>query len=294
MIQRNYNKKWNIVESYPEGLAKNVFIFHNLKVLYCSSTILQNISNNQLDHFSIVMKEKVFSPIEKILNACSKKLKLKEPSKIDHWISQLEVDYNSLKISINDNNWQINYEDIFNKFPEEIKVYSSEAINYFYNSQNNLLEKEYNLKNSLQYIYNEKIIFPIVNLIDQYEKWIQKELENLISSYKLVSFTLANQEEKDLLKDSKKKLLNTMELFNQNLSQKIDRFISFLDDIKVEINKFNDHQFLMLNESKKIIQLNPKDNSVFNFEKIQNYISEKFLSFIELLTVEDKVSYQSI
>ena len=120
------------------------------------------------------MKEKVFSPIEKILNACSKKLKLKEPSKIDHWISQLEADYNSLKISINDNTWQINYEDIFNKFPEEIKVYSSEAINYFYNSQNNLLEKEYNLKNSLQYIYNEKIIFPIVNLIDQHEKWIQK------------------------------------------------------------------------------------------------------------------------
>tara|TARA_B100000035_G_scaffold315340_1_gene335355 strand:+ start:5583 stop:10499 length:4917 start_codon:yes stop_codon:yes gene_type:complete len=288
---KEYNKKWNIVESYPEGLAKNVFIFHNLKVLYCSSTILQNISNNQLDHFSFVMKEKVFSPIEKILNACSKKLKLKEPSKIDHWISQLEADYNSLKISINDNTWQINYEDIFNKFPEEIKVYSSEAINYFYNSQNNLLEKEYNLKNSLQYIYNEKIIFPIVNLIDQHEKWIQKELENLISSYKLVSFTLANQEEKDLLKDSKKKLLNTMELFNQNLSQKIDRFISFLDDLKVEINKFNDHQFLMLNESKKIIQLNPKDNSVFNLEKIQNYISEKFLSFIDMLTVEDKVSF---
>ena len=43
---KEYNKKWNIVESYPEGLAKNVFIFHNLKVLYCSSTILQNISNN--------------------------------------------------------------------------------------------------------------------------------------------------------------------------------------------------------------------------------------------------------
>ena len=82
-----------------------------------------------------------------------------------------------------------------------------------------------------------------------------------------------------------------MELFNQNLSQKIDRFISFLDDLKVEINKFNDHQFLMLNESKKIIQLNPKDNSVFNLEKIQNYISEKFLSFIDMLTVEDKVSY---
>ena len=34
---KEYNKKWNILESYPEGLAKNVFIFHNLKVLYCSS-----------------------------------------------------------------------------------------------------------------------------------------------------------------------------------------------------------------------------------------------------------------
>ena len=145
------------------------------------------------------MKEKVFSPIEKILNACSKKLKLKDSSNVDLWISQLELDYNSLKRSLDDNTWQINYEDIFNKFPEEIKVYSSDEINYFYNSQNNLLEKEYNLKNSLQYIYNDKILFPIGNLIDQHQMWVQKELENLISSYKLVSFTLANQEEKDLL-----------------------------------------------------------------------------------------------
>ena len=67
---------------------------------------------------------------------------------------------------------------------------------------------------SLQYIYNDKILFPIGNLIDQHQMWVQKELENLISSYKLVSFTLANQEEKDLLKDSKKKLLDTMEMFN--------------------------------------------------------------------------------
>ena len=67
------------------------------------------------------MKEKVFSPIEKILNACSKKLKLKEPSKIDHWISQLEADYNSLKISINDNTWQINYEDILINFLRKLK-----------------------------------------------------------------------------------------------------------------------------------------------------------------------------
>ena len=35
----------------------------------------------------------------------------------------------------------------------------------------------------------------------------------------------------------------------------------------------------MLNESKKIIQLNSKDNSVFNFEKIQNYISRKISVF---------------
>ena len=106
----------------------------------------------------------------------------------------------------------------------------------------------------------------------------------------MVSFTLANQEEKDLLKDSKKKLLNTMELFNQNLSQKIDRFISFLDDLKVEINKFNDHQFLMLNESKKIIQLNPKDNSVFNLEKFKTIFQKSFF-LLSILTVEDKVSY---
>ena len=66
------------------------------------------------------MKEKVFNPIEKILSACSKKLKLKDSSNVDLWISQLELDYNSLKRSLDDNTWQINYEDIFNKFPRNM------------------------------------------------------------------------------------------------------------------------------------------------------------------------------
>ena len=78
----------------------------------------------------------------------------------------------------------------------------------------------------------------------------------------------------------------------QNIPQRREMFFSFLDDIKVEIKIFNDHKFLILNESKKIIQLNSNNNSGLNFENIQNYISEKFLTFIDLLTVEERNFYQ--
>ena len=50
----------------------------------------------------------------------------------------------------------------------------------------NLVEKNYNLKTTLLYVYNEKIIFPFDKFFKDYIKWALSDLESLISSFKLV------------------------------------------------------------------------------------------------------------
>ena len=62
---------------------------------------------------------------------------------------------------LNNISWQISYDDFFSKIPEEIKIYSSDDLNYFFNTQKSLSEINYNLKNSLLNLYNENVIFSL-------------------------------------------------------------------------------------------------------------------------------------
>ena len=101
----------------------------------------------------------------------------------------------------------INNEDIFEKIPSEINFYSPQDLDNFLTKQNNLIEKQFNLKSSLQFLYSEKIIFSISSASNDYKEWLSEEFEELISSFKLVVFTMDNQKSPELLKDAKKKLI---------------------------------------------------------------------------------------
>ena len=48
---KEFKTKWNNLELFPESFSNNIYIFHNFKALYCSSTIVKNLSINQIDHF---------------------------------------------------------------------------------------------------------------------------------------------------------------------------------------------------------------------------------------------------
>ena len=288
---KEFRKKWNEIELFPESFGHNIYIFHNFKALYCSSTIIKDLSANQIDHFSILMKEKLFNELENYLILIKEKAHQKSLKNLDHSIELLEIDLINFKRRLNNNSWQISYNDFFNKIPEEIKIYSSDDLNYFFNTQSNLSEKNYNLKNSLLHIYNENIIFNLDKISEDLKKWAFQELESIISSFKLVSFTHSNRNE-DILSDSKKKLFHNIELFNQNLILKKERLVSKLGDLKIKVDKFNDYSFLSLNESKKYVALDQDANSFWNFENLQNYFSEKFISLLDLLSVEKVQEYQ--
>ena len=99
-----------------------------------------------------------------------------------------------------------------------------------------------------------------------------------------MSFTQNNQKSEDLLRDSKKKLQKDIDLLLQKINLKKERLASFLEDLKLITSKFNDYQFLLLNESKKFVKLNEDSNNKYNFEFIQNYISNKFIAVVDLLS----------
>ena len=177
-------------------------------------------------------------------------------------------------------------EDIFEKIPSEINLYSPQDLDNFLTKQNNLIEKQYNLKSSLQFLYSEKIIFSISSASNDYKEWLSEEFEELISSFKLVVFTMDNQKSPELLKDAKKKLILKIEEFDKNSKLKNERLNSYFEDLKVSTRKFSDYHFLLSNESKKYVE-SSSSSSKSVLVSIQNFISEKFLSFVDLVSVEE-------
>jgi hypothetical protein len=282
---KTYRKKWNKLEEFPFGLSNNVFIFHNIKALYCCSTIIENLATKQINELSIVLNKNTFSEIEDLLNVSSKKSLLKKQIDINNWIDKLERTFGIILRSLEPNNWMINSEDIFDKIPSEINLYSAEVIDNFQIKQNNLIEKQFNLKSSLQFLYNENIIFPISNVAKDYKEWLLQEMEELISSFKLVVFTMDNQKSPELLKDAKKKLILKIEEFKKISNLKSERLNSYFEDLKIKTRKFSDYHFLLSNESKKYVD-SSSSSSKLGLVNIQNFISEKFLTFVDLVSID--------
>ena len=93
---KTYRKKWNQLEEFPFGLSKNVFVFHNLKALYCCSTIIENLAIKQINELSIILNKNTFIQIEELLNLSSKKSLLKKQININNWIDKLERSFGSI------------------------------------------------------------------------------------------------------------------------------------------------------------------------------------------------------
>ena len=285
---KTYRKKWNQLEEFSFGLSMNVFIFHNFKALYCCSTIIENLATKQINELSIIFNKNIFFQIDELLNVSSKKSLIKKQLDINNWIDKLERTLGSIIRSLEPNNWMINNEDIFDKIPSEINLYSPEILDNFLLKQNNLIEKKFNLKSSLQFLYNENIIFPINNSAKDYKDWLSERFEELISSFKLVLFTMDNQKSPELLKDAKKKLISKIEDFKMTFNLKNERLNSYFEDLKINARKFSDYHFLLSNESKKYVD-SSSSSSNSGLVNIQNFISEKFLSFVDLVSIEEPV-----
>jgi len=288
---KSYRKRWSIVEEFPFDFSKNIFIFHNIKALYCSSLIVENMAYRQLDELSNMFNQNNFIQLDEILKLSKVKSGLNKASVINNTIDQIQRISSSIIRSLDTTNWLNNNEDIFDKIPSEINIYSPEIMINFSTKQDNLLETTYNLKSTLKYLYNENIISPINKTLSDYKDWINKDLEDIISSFKLIVFTMENQDDVRLIKDSVQKFNGKMIEFEKNLSLNKERFNSFINDLKINANKFPDYQYLMSNESKKYIDsATPLSSSSPSFYKIQNYISEKFLLLIDLLTIDNSLN----
>ena len=283
---KTYREKWNQLEEFPFGLSKNVFVFHNLKALYCCSTIIENLAIKQINELSIILNKNTFIEVEELLNLSSKKSLLKKQIDINNWVDKLERTFGSIIRSLDPKNWMIISDGIFEKIPSEINLYPTKVLDNFLIKQNNLIEKQFNLKSSLQFLFSENIIFPISKAAEDYKEWLSEKIEELISSFKLVVFTIDNQKSPELLKDAKKKLILKIEEFKKTSNLKNERLNSCFEDLKINSRKFSDYHFLLSNESKKYVDSSSL-SSKSGLVNIQNFISEKFLSFIDFVSIDE-------
>jgi hypothetical protein len=247
----------------------------------------------QLDELSNMFNQNNFIQLDEILKLSRVKSGLKNVLIINNSIEQIQRMSSSVIRSFDTTNWLNNNEDLFDKIPSGINIYSPEIIVNFSTKQDNLLETTYNLNSTLKYLYNENIISPINKTLSDYKNWINKDLEDIISSFKLIVFTMENQDDLRLIKDSVQKFKGKMIEFEKNLSLNKERFNSFINDLKINSNKFPDYHYLMYNESKKYIDsATSLSSSSPSFYKIQNFISEKFLNLVDLLTIDNSL-YES-
>ena len=97
-----------------------------------------------------------------------------------------------------------------------------------------------------------------------------------------------NQKSPELIKDAKKKLISKIEDFKMTFNLKNERLNSYFEDLKINARKFSDYHFLLSNESKKYVD-SSSSSSNSGLINIQNFFSEKFLSFVDLVSIEEPV-----
>ena len=238
-----YRKKWQFIEEFAYSTSKNSTIFHNHKVMCCTASLIRSKVLEELDALENLIDQDTFDYYYSFISQISKEI---NGEKIDFNEISYDVE-GSLSKSIKDLN-SFDLSDLIDleieQFPIELDVYSLEIINDFTNKQDEILEKEYYLQATLKSIYYQRINTKVKYLINNYRDCIKKDIEELISTIKLLGFTVDNQKDSILVKEVTEKLNIKIQDFKSNISNYKERFLVEINDLRTYSNKLLDEQFL--------------------------------------------------
>ena len=291
---KEYRKRLEPIEDFAFNFSKNTIIFHNHKVMSCSALLIKQKSIEQLDQFENLIFNEVFDKYSVYINEIDKKSSAKKTGKLDEIVTVLEGHLINTNREIDQFDLS-GYMDIeIEQFPQELEVYSSESLNEFNFKQAGIYEKTYYVQATLKSIYYQSINSRIQQLVNYNKDWVRKEVEELISAYKLLIFTSDNQNDSGLIDEVRAKLKHKIKEFNSNLNVFKDRFHVEVHEIRNYCNKLSDEQFLLDNNSKRVVEGSKDGNGDFysKINKVQNYLSENFIRLIESINPEKNISVQ--
>ena len=284
-----YRNNWQPIEDFASSVSKNALIFHNHKVMCCTALIVKDLALEEISAQQIMINNQVFNRFSAFVDLISKKLvnpKIKDNSdlliEIEGYLTKTFRDLDQFKIS--------KYiQSEIDQFPIEINVFTVEFVNDFINKQTAYSDKTYYLQTTLKSIYFQSVDSTLKHILHYSKQWLKKDLEEIISAIKLFNFTKENQSDTNLIKDAEGKLLNKIDDFKINLNKYKERVLVDFSDLKNDLNKFLDFEYLLSNNSRKVLDsVNEDTDGIYkNFEKLQTNLTEGFLSFINFVTPEE-------
>lgn len=291
---KSYRVLWQPIEEFSASFAKNTIVFHNHKVMCCTSLILTDLANQEISNIKTLFINNVFKNYLKFINDLFKKIESKKSNDLSSIFLEIEGQLSKTIRDIDQYNSSKNIEFEIDQFPIELDVYSLEIINEFRKSQSALLEKTYYLQATLKSIYNQGVDSKIKQIIHYNKEWLRKEIEELIAAIKLLSFTKENQKSPILIKEVEDKLSLKIDDFKTKLSNYKERFLVDISDLNAYLKKLSNEDFLLQNNSKRVVELsqNNKGSLQTKFNIFQEKLSEYFLKFINYITPEDNLNLQ--
>tara|TARA_B100001287_G_scaffold266254_1_gene260002 strand:- start:12650 stop:17536 length:4887 start_codon:yes stop_codon:yes gene_type:complete len=284
-----YRKNRQPIEDFSSSVSKNALIFHNHKVMCCTALIVKELAIEEISEQQIMINNQVFSRFSAFVDLISKKIsdkKIKDNTKI---LTEIEGYLTKTFRDLDQFSTSKNIQSEIDNFPSEINVFTAEYLNDFLNKQTIYYDKTYYLQSTLKSIYFQSVDSKLKHILQYNKEWLKNDLEEIISAIKLLNFTKDNQSDSNLIKDAENKLLSKIDGFKINLNKYKERVLVDFSELKSELNKILDFEYLLSNNSKKVVESNNDDRSGFykKFEKLQIQLSEGFLSFVNFVTPEE-------
>ena len=277
------------IELFSSNFAKNAKVFHNHKIMCCTAMIVKELAHKEISLHKIMMKKQIFNRFSALVDLISKKIsssKIQNDSNI-----LLEIEGYLIK-TLNDLDQFSSGNQIqmaIDEFPSEVKVFPLDFTNDFYNKQLNYSDKIYYLKSTLKSIYFQGVESRLKNIIHYNKEWLKKDVEEIISSIKLLNFTTENQKNLKLVNEAEEKLLKKVDDFKSNLVNFNERVSVDFSELNAYLTNFLNFEFLFQNNSRKVVEASryEKSNISKKLEVLQSKLSEYFISFINLVAPEE-------
>ena len=288
---KSYQRKIDEIDDFSYWFGKNIFILHNHKIFQIGNVILNEFSMANIDLVFHNLKRELEvnykARIEKI-NAYSLRT-VKNLSKI---ITSFEDALAYTNRAIQPLVSKVETRSLVEKFPSEIDLYPLDSISSFKEKQTNLVEKTFYLNSTLNSIYQKEIALKIKSISAENSTWLKDNTEDLINNFKLLVFTLENQDNKKLVIEVKDKLKEKIKDFKNNISSFIERVEVQREELNKTATLFLNENYIFKNSSRREVKSITNENLISNkIKNSQTYFSVQINKILDRFSKEDSDSF---
>ncbi len=284
---KSYRRKLDQIEDFSYWFGKNIFILHNHKIFQIGNAILKEFSIENIDL--------VFHNLRRDLNTNYKvriekvnESTLTSVKNLNKVITSLEEALAYSNRAIQQLISKVETRSLVEKLPAEIDLYPLDSLIEFSEKQTHLAEKTFYLNSTLNSIYQKEIALKLKSKLNENLTWLKHNTEDLINNFKLLVFTLDNQDNEKLVKEVKDNLKLKISDFKTILSSFLDRVEVQKEELNKTASLFISENYIFKNSSRREVKSSVNNNAIsIRLSNWQSNFSVRFTQFLDRITTEN-------